>query len=92
MKVLCTMNFSVESASEIKDNLVIQNMSRIIYKKKIPNNDFLNLIILMKYLTKSWWQLKCLCIKPKTCKKLYKYFLLILSFTTLVWLEIFLKK
>ena len=47
------MNFSVESASEIKDNLVIQNMSRIIYKKKIPNNDFLNLIILMKYLTKS---------------------------------------
>ena len=53
MKVLCTMNFSVESASEIKDNLVIQNMSRIIYKKKIPNNDFFNLIILMKYLTKS---------------------------------------
>ena len=47
------MNFSVESASEIKDNLVIQNMSRIIYKKKIPKNDFFNLIILMKYLTKS---------------------------------------
>lgn len=47
------MNFSVESASEIKDNFVIQNMSRIIHKKKIPNNVFFNLIILMKYLTKS---------------------------------------